>query len=154
LDVTIGHMHGSPYVMVRENLMSSFGIPCNPPPWGNLTAIDVNSGKIRWQIPFGRKPVGPFNSPAAWGAPNQGGPIVTGGGLIFIGATLDGIFHAYDLQSGEEVWRAELPAPGIATPMTYEYGPGRRQYVVIAAGGHARLGKNLSDAIVAFALPD
>ena len=152
----IAMMPGTPYIWIREFVGSAFGIPCNPPPWGKLTAIDTGSGKIRWQIPFGRKPVGFgfFNSPQRWGAPNQGGPIITKGGLIFIGASLDSRFRAYDLSSGEELWSAEIPAPGTATPMTYSYGDDNKQYVVIAAGGYPTFDPKLSDTIVAFTLPE
>lgn len=152
---SVALMPGTPYVWIRETLVSDLGIPCNPPPWGNLTAIDTYTGTIRWQIPFGRKPFGfgLFRSPKNWGSPNQGGPIITAGGLIFIGASLDNRFRAYDLHSGEELWSAEIPAPGNATPMTYLHGESNRQFVVIAAGGYPTFGTELSDAIVAFALP-
>ena len=153
---SIALMPGTPFIWIRETLVSDLGIPCNPPPWGNLTAIDTSTGKIRWQIPFGRKPFGfgLFRSPKNWGTPNQGGPIITGGGLIFIGASLDNRIRAYDLYSGEELWNAELPAPGNATPMTYFHGETSRQFIVIAAGGYPTFGTELSDAIVAFALPE
>ena len=154
--ISIALMPGTPYVWIREFLASGFGIPCNPPPWGNLTAIDTSTGKIHWQIPFGRKPFGfgLFHAPQKWGSPNQGGPIITRGGLIFIGASLDNRFRAYDLYSGEELWSAELPAPGNATPMTYLHGESNRQFIVIAAGGYPTFGTEVSDAIVAFTLPE
>lgn len=153
---SIAMMSGTPYIWIREFLASDLGIPCNPPPWGNLTAIDTSTGKIRWHIPFGRKPFafGLFDSPQDWGSPNQGGPIITKGGLIFIGASLDSKFRAYNLYSGEEVWSAKLPAPGTATPMTYIYGKRKKQYIVIAAGGYPTFDTKLSDAIVAFSLPE
>ena len=147
-------MRESPYVMLRKVLLSSFGAPCNPPPWGQLTAIDMNTGEKRWQIPFGRVEFGGLiRTLPSWGAPNQGGPIITKGGLVFIGASLDSRFRAYDLKTGEELWSAETPAPATATPMTYQYGSDNRQYVVIAAGGHGGFDTKLSDSIVAFALP-
>jgi quinoprotein glucose dehydrogenase len=146
-------MNGSPYVLVRGVLRSKLGAPCNPPPWGRLTAIDMRTGETRWQIPFGRIEFGAaVKSLAAWGAPNQGGPIITAGGLVFIGASPDSSFRAYELATGREVWHADLPAPAIATPMTYAYGPGQRQFIVIAAGGHDRFETLKADAIVAFAL--
>ena len=153
---SVALMPGTPFVWLRETLVSDLGIPCNPPPWGNLTAIDTSTGKIHWQIPFGRKPFGfgLFRSPQKWGSPNQGGPIITKGGLIFIGASLDNRIRAYDLYSGEELWSAELPAPGNATPMTYLDSESNRQYIVIAAGGYPTFGTELSDAIVAFTLPE
>ena len=153
---SVALMPGTPFVWLRETLVSDLGIPCNPPPWGSLTAIDTSTGKIYWQIPFGRKPFGfgLFRSPQKWGSPNQGGPIITKGGLIFIGASLDNRIRAYDLYSGEELWSAELPAPGNATPMTYLDSESNRQYIVIAAGGYPTFGTELSDAIVAFTLPE
>ena len=151
--VSVYEMKGAPYVMLREVLMSSLGAPCNPPPWGRLTAIDMKTGKHRWQIPFGRVEFSPkFRSLVSWGAPNQGGPIVTKGGLIFIGASLDSRFRAYDTQSGKELWSYEVPAPATATPMTFQHSDGR-QYVVVSAGGHGGFQTRLSDVIVAFALP-
>lgn len=150
--VSTYEMRGSPYVMLREALFSSIGTPCNPPPWGALTAIDMNSGTIVWQRPFGKVEFGPgVKSLESWGAPNQGGPIITAGGLIFIGASLDSRLRAFDLATGKEVWSASTPAPATATPMTYM--AGGRQFVVVAAGGHGAFGTQLSDAIVAFALP-
>lgn len=152
----IAMMPGTPYIWVREFLASSFGIPCNPPPWGNLSAIDTSSGKIKWHIPFGSKPFGfgLFNTPTKWGSPNQGGPMITKGSLVFIGASLDSKFRAYDLTSGKEVWSAKLPAPGTATPMTYLHGENKKQFIVIAAGGYPTFDDKLSDTIVAFALAD
>lgn len=150
--VSTYEMRGSPYVMLREALFSRIGTPCNPPPWGALTAIDMNSGAIVWQRPFGKVEFAKgVKSPERWGAPNQGGPIITAGGLIFIGASLDSRLRAFDLATGEEVWSASTPAPATATPMTYM--AGGRQFVVVAAGGHGAFGTRLSDAIVAFALP-
>ena len=151
--VAVYAMTGSPYVFEREVLLSRLGAPCSPPPWGQLTAIDMATGQTRWQIPFGRVPLwGGLLSPANWGAPNQGGPIVTRGGLVFIGASLDSRLRAYDIQTGRELWSGAVPAPATATPMTFRHSDGR-QYVVVAAGGHGGFGTSLGDAIVAFALP-
>lgn len=150
--VSYYEMQGSPYVMLREVLMSPLGVPCNPPPWGRLTAIDMKTGQTRWQVPFGRITLSSgITSPARWGAPNQGGPIVTRGGLVFIGASLDSRLRAYDIQTGRELWQAFVPAPATATPMTFRHTDGR-QYVVVSAGGHGGFGTRLSDAMVAFAL--
>jgi len=79
--------------------------------------------------------------------------MVTAGGLVFVGASMDGRFRAFDVETGEELWHANLPAPGMAVPMTYKAGADARQFVVVAAGGHGRAGTKLSDALVAFALP-
>lgn len=151
--VSYYEMQGSPYVMLREVLLSPLGAPCNPPPWGRLTAIDMKTGQTRWQVPFGRLQLSTgLLTPTSWGAPNQGGPIVTRGGLVFIGASLDSQLRAFDIQTGRQVWNAPVPAPATATPMTFRHTDGR-QYVVVSAGGHGGFGTRLGDALVAFTLP-
>jgi quinoprotein glucose dehydrogenase len=144
---------GTDYRVEGELFMSPLGIPCTPPPWGTLSAIDLGTGKLKWQIPLGQVRKWGINAPASfgWGSPNVGGPIVTAGGLIFIGATMDSKFRALDPASGRELWSADLPAPGMALPMTYL--AGGRQFVAIAAGGNAQVGTKIGDSIVAFALP-
>ena len=148
-------MKGTPYVMRRKPLLSRWGLPCTPPPWGTLAAVDATSGKIRWQVPLGTiRELAPVPLPIGWGTPTLGGPLTTAGGLTFIGATMDSTFRAFDTETGRELWHARLPASAAATPMTYRARPGGRQYVVIAAGGHGKInGIKLSDALVAFALP-
>jgi quinoprotein glucose dehydrogenase len=143
---------GTRYRIEGELFTSPLGLPCTPPPWGTLSAIDMDSGKLVWQMPLGRIQKVGIKSPASWGSPNVGGPMVTAGGLIFVGATMDNEFRALDVANGSELWRARLPAPGMAVPMTYQVGG--RQFVVIAAGGNARVGGVQSDALVAFALAD
>lgn len=144
--VEIGMGLGTPYAAERDVLLSPLGIPCNPPPWGTLTAVDVTAGKIKWQVPLGARTFGLVR-----GLPNLGGPMITAGGLVFIAAAMDNRFRAFDIDTGAELWRADLPAGGQAGPMTYVVAG--RQFVVIAAGGHARLGTKLGDAVMAFALP-
>jgi quinoprotein glucose dehydrogenase len=146
---------GAPYGLFRRFLQSPSDLPCTSPPWGMLTAVDMSEGKIQWQIPlgsmqdFGRKQ--PTIPP---GSINLGGPIVTAGGLIFIAGTFDPFLRAFDVQTGKELWKAELPASGNATPMTYRLASSGKQYVVIAAGGHPKITEEpLSDALVAFTLP-
>jgi quinoprotein glucose dehydrogenase len=147
---------GTPYGMSRVFMRSSLGLPCNPPPWGSLTAVDLSSGQIKWSVPLGnilRFAHLPSLLPdPGWGTPNLGGAIVTGGELVFVGAAMDPYFRAFDLESGKLLWETALPAGGQATPMTYKIG--NKQYVVIAAGGHGKLGTELGDSVVAFALAD
>jgi quinoprotein glucose dehydrogenase len=148
-----GVQRGTPYAMLRLFLLSPKGIPCNPPPWGMLTAIDLRTGEVKWETPLGTMPQLADNPDAAtWGSINFGGAAVTAGGLVFIGATLDQKIRAFDIDTGKELWSADLPAAGMATPMTYTDASGR-QFVVIAAGGHDRLPVPKSDQFVAFALP-
>jgi quinoprotein glucose dehydrogenase len=127
-------------------------LPCQSPPWGRLLAVDVNRGRIVWQSPLGvsdNLPEGRQNT----GRPNIGGAIVTAGGLVFIAATDDGRFRAFDARSGKEIWTAKLPAAAHATPMTY-LGKDRRQYVVIVSTGGSFLNSPIvSDAVTAYALP-
>ncbi len=149
----VAPMIGAPFGMQRGLVLSPLGVPCTRPPWGTISAVDLDSGEIRWQHPFGTQPIGflGLSAPADWGAPNLGGPLVTGAGLVFIGATPDGLFQALDLQTGNIVWRHELPYPGVATPMSFQAADGR-QFVVIAAGGSILLQSPIGDALVAFAL--
>jgi quinoprotein glucose dehydrogenase len=151
--VHLSPQDGTPYALWREALLSPLGLPCVDPPWGTLNAIDLATGDILWSRPFGTvADLVPLVDPH-WelGTPNLGGPLVTASGLVFIGAAMDDYLRAYDLETGEELWRGRLPAGGQATPMTYE--SEGVQYVVIAAGGHGRAGTRLGDALVAFRLP-
>jgi quinoprotein glucose dehydrogenase len=153
-DAEYGRQAGTPFTMRREPLLSPLGIPCNPPPWGTLTAIEVASGRIRWEVPLGTiRDLTPLPIPIRWGTPNMGGPIATASGLVFIGAAMDRYLRAFDSDTGAELWKGRLPAGGQATPMTYRVREGSRQFVVIAAGGHNRMGTKLGDYVVAFALP-
>jgi quinoprotein glucose dehydrogenase len=150
----VAPMTGAPYGMQRGLVLSPIGVPCTRPPWGTITAVDLDTGEIRWQHPFATLPTGipGLNTPSEWGAPNLGGPLLTGSGLIFIGASPDGLFHALDLRTGDILWEHALPYPGVATPMSFRGADGR-QFVVIAAGGSILLQSPIGDALVAFALP-
>ncbi len=145
---------GTPYGMRREMLASPFGLPCTAPPWGTLAAVDLRRNAIRWQVMLGStRDMTPWFVPSpTLGMPNMGGPIVTDGGLAFIGAAMDNYLRAFDIETGRELWKGRLPAGGQATPMSYE--ANGRQFVVIAAGGHGGLGTKRGDYLVAFALPE
>ncbi len=145
-------MPGTPYSSMTRNFESPSGVPCTPPPWGTLTAIDMDSGKVVWHRPFGKTRRYGITFPESWGSAIIGGPIVTGGGLIFMAASMDKKFRALDIRTGEELWQAQLPYAGMAVPMTYM--ADGKQYVVIAAGGNRRTFTEEGDAIVAFTLAD
>jgi quinoprotein glucose dehydrogenase len=145
---------GTPYIARRGVYLSPWQTPCVPPPWGKLIAIDLKTGERLWE-----KPLGNLNGMAPpligkmlnWGTPNAGGSIQTAGNLVFIAATMDKYFRAFDADNGDELWHYELPYAGHATPMTFA-GKSGKQYVVIAAGGHGPLGTAPGDAIIAFTL--
>ena len=128
------------------------GYPGVKPPWGTLNAIDLNKGEILWKVPLGIYPELIEKGVPPTGTQNLGGPAVTAGGLVFIGATRDKKIRAFDKDTGEILWEYELPAGGNATPSIYQVDG--KQYVVIAAGGGGRVGSESSDAYVAFTLPD
>jgi quinoprotein glucose dehydrogenase len=127
-------------------------LPCQKPPWGKLVAVDVNKGTIAWESVLGVTDVLP-EALQKTGRPSMGGPIVTAGGVIFIGGTDDARFRAFDAKTGAELWSTKLEASGHATPMTY-VGKDGRQYVLIVSTGGTFLDSPLtSDAVTAFALP-
>ncbi|HWC74169.1 MAG TPA: PQQ-binding-like beta-propeller repeat protein [Gemmatimonadales bacterium] len=142
---------GSPYEFVGyERWRDSSGYPAIKPPWGTLSAIDLNSGAYRWRIPLGEFAELTARGVPVTGTEQYGGPIVTAGGLLFIAATEDAKLRAFDKRTGRLLWEATLPAPGYATPSTFAVRG--KQYVVIAAGG-GKLGSKSSDTYVAYALP-
>jgi quinoprotein glucose dehydrogenase len=143
-----GRQTGAPYAMFRTPLLTpvkEIGL-CNAPPWGTVAAVDLFTGKKAWDVPLGS-----FVPGTNTGTLTLGGPIVTAGGLVFSAATMDTFIRAFDADSGNEIWKFELPASAQATPMTYSVKG--KQYVVIAAGGHGKLGTKQGDYVVAFALP-
>jgi quinoprotein glucose dehydrogenase len=155
LDVRL--QEGTPYLATLRAWLSPFMVPCVPPPWGQLVAIDLKTQKVLWRKTLGNaRKNNAFgltqNLPLPTGTPNLGGSLATAGGLVFIGATTDNYVRAFDARTGKEVWRYSLPAGGQATPMSY-VGQDGRQYVVITAGGHGALGTSYSDSTIAFALP-
>jgi quinoprotein glucose dehydrogenase len=154
-----GSQDGTGYAMRRRHLIAPDGAPCNPPPWGTLSAVNLDSGEIEWERPFGRiAQLAPVAGSEGWGSPNLGGAMITAGGLVFAGGALDHALHAFDIDTGKEVWSASLPAGVHASPMTYVTSSGR-QFIVVAAGGHKELHARAGDVdkegdyIAAFALP-
>ncbi|MEQ8803341.1 MAG: PQQ-binding-like beta-propeller repeat protein [Haliea sp.] len=147
-------MAGTPYAIEIDRLQSFLGLPCNPPPWGKLLAVDLYGGRILWETALGSvHEMGPVDAPVhiEWGTPNLGGGIATAGGLFFIGATMDRQIRAFDTDSGATLWQYTLPVDATATPMTYRYRG--RQYVVINAGGHHMFNRGSGDYLYAFRLP-
>ena len=150
---------GTPYAMRRTFLIAPDGAPCSTPPWGTLTAVDLETGRLTWSRPLGSiAALARVPGSARWGSPNLGGAMVTAGGIVFAGGALDERLHAYDIETGTELWSAKLPAGVHASPMTYVTASGR-QFVVVAAGGHRELyaasggTDGAGDYIVAFGLP-
>jgi len=144
-------MTGTPYAVKRFPLFSPFGAPCNMPPWGTLTAVDLVTGKVAWSVPLGNTgELAPI--PLEMGVPAFGGGIATASGLYFIGASLDKHFRAFDSESGEVLWETDIPFDAIGVPMTYRLGKDGKQFVVVAAGSNP-LGE-MGDALVAYSLPD
>ncbi|GAB3270701.1 pyrroloquinoline quinone-dependent dehydrogenase [Parahaliea aestuarii] len=152
------NMEGAPYAMQPTLFGSPLGAPCIEPPWSYLAAVDLNTGEHLWQTPFGTlENLAPLGQFFPWGGMALGGNLQTAGGLVFIAATMDTRFRAFDLGSGEEVWSTGLPYSGHAMPMTYRLRPDSKQFVVIAAGGKGlfeMMGSKTGDALVAFSLPD
>lgn len=145
----------TPYAVTIEPFLSPLGIPCTPPPWSVLTAIDLKTRHVLWQRSLGNtRDLAPLGIERPYGAPNTGGSVATAGGLTFIAATTDRYFRAFDTVTGKELWRADLPAGGQATPVTYISDQSGKQFVVIAAGGHQHLGSRLGDYVIAYALPN
>jgi quinoprotein glucose dehydrogenase len=137
---------GAPYAMFRTPLLAPSGLPCNTPPWGTVAAVDLFEGKKVWDVPLGS-----FIPGMNTGTITLGGPTATAGGIVFTAAAMDGFLRAFDSETGKEIWKYQLMAGGQATPMTYSIAG--KQYLVIAAGGHGKLGTKQGDYVIAFRLP-
>jgi quinoprotein glucose dehydrogenase len=137
---------GAPFAMFRTPLLAPSGLPCNAPPWGTVAAVDLFEGKKVWDVPLGSYIPG-MNT----GTVTLGGPMVSAGGIVFTAAAMDNYLRTFDSETGKELWKFELPAGGQATPMTYTLKG--KQYLVIAAGGHGKLGTKQGDYVIAFTLP-
>jgi quinoprotein glucose dehydrogenase len=127
------------------------GYPVNQPPWGTLTAIDLNTGDRNWQVPLGEYPDLTAKGVSPTGTDNYGGPLVTAAGLIFIAASRDEQFRAFDKTNGKILWQTKLPAAGYASPSTYSVNG--KQFIVIACGG-GKLNTRSGDSYIAFSLED
>ncbi|MDW6020738.1 glucose/quinate/shikimate family membrane-bound PQQ-dependent dehydrogenase [Mesorhizobium sp. BAC0120] len=144
---------GAPYAVVMGPFLSPLGVPCQAPPWGYVAGVDLRTGNIAYKHRNGTVyDMSPLPLPFRVGVPGIGGPMITAGGVVFLGAAVDNFFRAYDLTTGLQLWQARLPAGGQATPMTYETSDGR-QFVVIVAGGHGSIGTKAGDYVMAYALP-
>jgi quinate dehydrogenase (quinone) len=146
---------GTPYSVTKDRFFSPLGIPCQKPPFGSLTAIDLKTRSVAWQVPLGtvrdtRLAGVQMHMPTPIGMPTIGGSLSTGGGLVFFAATQDYYLRAFDSSTGKEVWKARLPVGSQGTPMSYELNG--RQYIVISAGG-ARQSPDRGDYVIAYALP-
>ena len=153
-DYEYNMMQGTPYIMRRRMLLAPSKLPCTPPPFGTLVAVSLKTGGRLWEVPLGSISAlvgggSAANIPPEWGSPNLGGPIVTAGGLVFIAAALDRQLHAYDIETGRELWHGALPASGKATPMSYRLASGE-QFVAITVGGGGAWG--VGDYVVVFHL--
>ncbi len=146
---------GAPYMVRLEPLLSVLGLPCQAPPWGFVTAVDLRSMKPVWMHKNGTsRDSAPLGIPLPVGTPALGGPIVTAGGVAFMSGTLDYYLRAYDMQNGKELWKGRLPAGGQATPMTYVSEKTGKQYVVQMAGGHGSFGTRIGDSVVVWRLEE
>ncbi|GFM73311.1 quinate dehydrogenase [Pseudomonas cichorii] len=151
-------LKGTPYAVNKNRFLSVAGIPCQAPPFGTLTAIDMKTQKVAWQVPVGTvEDTGPMgikmHLPLPIGMPTLGGTLSTQGGLVFIAGTQDYYLRAFNSANGEEVWKARLPVGSQGGPMTYVSPKTGKQYIVITAGG-ARQSPDRGDYVIAYALPD
>jgi quinoprotein glucose dehydrogenase len=150
-------LKGTPVAVKIYPFLSPIFAPCQAPPWGHISAVDLVTGKLAWTHSLGTaRDSGPLGMssmlPLRMGVPNMGGAVTTRGGLFFLAATQDRYLRAFDTATGNVLWRARLPAGGQSTPMTY-LAPGGRQMVAVAAGGHPMMNTKAGDFLIAYALP-
>jgi quinate dehydrogenase (quinone) len=148
---------GTPYGSLRDRFLSHLGIPCQQPPYGTMSAIDLKTRRLAWQVPVGTvQDTGPFgikmHLPIPIGMPTLGGSLATQSGLVFFAGTQDYYLRAFDAATGKEVWKQRLPVGSQGTPMTYQSTKTGKQYVVLMAGG-ARQSPDRGDYVIAYALP-
>ncbi|MFB9866945.1 glucose/quinate/shikimate family membrane-bound PQQ-dependent dehydrogenase [Vreelandella sulfidaeris] len=147
---------GAPYAVELGPLLSVLGLPCQAPSWGDVAGIDLQNADVVWKHRNGTtRDSMPFDLPIGLkvGVPALGGPLTTAGGVTFMSGTLDQYLRGYDITTGEELYKARLPAGGQATPMTYTGADGR-QYIVVTAGGHGTFGTKMGDYVIGYALPE
>ncbi|MBY3595777.1 glucose/quinate/shikimate family membrane-bound PQQ-dependent dehydrogenase [Rhizobium bangladeshense] len=144
---------GAPYGVFMGPFLGPLQIPCQAPPWGYVAGVDLRTGKIAYMHKNGTvRDMTPLPLPFKLGVPGIGGPMLTKGGVAFLGAAVDNYLRAYDVTNGHELWRTRLPAGGQATPMTYTTDD-NKQYVVMVAGGHGSVGTKPGDYVIAYTLP-
>ena len=143
---------GAPYGMRLEVALNWLGMPCWKPPFGEIVALDMKTGDVKWRRPIGASQQYGFFMPESWGSPTIGGPAVTAGNVIFIGASMDAKLRAYSLETGEELWEDQAEAPSVSNPAVYEYEG--REYVAFIAGGNSILKDQVGDQVVVYALPE
>ena len=148
----IAEQRGTPYYMARRIFLSPIGLPCTKPPWGKLVAVDLDAGDILWETPLGStKNLAPKAVPNLnWGVPNLGGAMLTGSGLIVIGAAAEHTLRIFQTETGEQIWSTDLPAAAMSTPMSYELEG--KQYIAVVAGGHDQLGMQRGDYLLVYGL--
>ncbi|WP_417834777.1 glucose/quinate/shikimate family membrane-bound PQQ-dependent dehydrogenase [Thalassospira xiamenensis] len=152
-EMGINRNEGAPYAVNMGPFLSPVGVPCQAPPWGYVAGADLRTGEVVYKHKNGTvEDMTPLPLPFELGVPGIGGPIITKGGVAFLGAAVDNYFRAYDVTTGKQLWEARLPAGGQSTPMTYTTDDGT-QYVLIVAGGHGSIGTKAGDYVVAYKLP-
>ncbi len=158
IEMGIVPMEGTPFGAMRERFLSPLGIPCQKPPFGTMSAVDLKTGKLVWQVPVGTvEDTGPLgirmHMPIPIGMPTLGASLATQSGLLFFAGTQDFYLRAFDTANGKEIWKSRLPVGSQSGPMTYVSPKTGKQYIIINAGG-ARQSPDRGDYIIAYALPD